>query len=71
MKSRGGKIINIGSIAGDSPECFPSPYTTSKHAIRGLTEITASMVGNMEFRSLLKIRNTMVERGQMVDQTGR
>ena len=41
MKSRGGKIINIGSIAGDSPRMFSSPYTTSKHAIRGLTKSAA------------------------------
>ena len=41
MKSRGGKIINIGSIAGETPRMFSSPYTTSKHAVRGLTKSAA------------------------------
>ena len=41
MKSRGGKIINIGSIAGETPRMFSSPYTTSKHAVKGLTKSAA------------------------------
>ena len=41
MKTRGGKIINIGSIAGETPRMFSSPYTTSKHAVRGLTKSAA------------------------------
>ncbi|KAL9191270.1 hypothetical protein ACHAXT_000976 [Thalassiosira profunda] len=33
----GGRIINIGSIAGESPRLHSIPYTTSKYAIGGLT----------------------------------
>ena len=63
MKSRGGKIINIGSIAGDSPRMFSSPYTTSKHAIRGLTK-SAALDGRKYGISVscLNPGNTMVER---------
>ena len=63
MKSRGGKIINIGSIAGESPRMFSSPYTTSKHAVRGLTKSAA--LDGREYGisvSCLNPGNTMVER---------
>ena len=63
MKSNGGKIINIGSIAGDSPRMFSSPYTTSKHAVKGLTKSAA--LDGREFGisvSCLNPGNTMVER---------
>ena len=33
----GGRIINIGSIAGESPRLHSVPYTTSKYALGGLT----------------------------------
>ncbi|KAL7541939.1 hypothetical protein ACHAXR_011400 [Thalassiosira sp. AJA248-18] len=33
----GGRIINIGSIAGESPRLHSIPYTTSKYALGGLT----------------------------------
>ena len=63
MKSKGGKIINIGSIAGESPRMFSSPYTTSKHAVRGLTKSAA--LDGREYGisvSCLNPGNTMVER---------
>lgn len=37
MNSNGGRIINIGSIAGESPRLHSVPYTTSKFAMGGLT----------------------------------
>jgi NAD(P)-dependent dehydrogenase (short-subunit alcohol dehydrogenase family) len=40
MKSqtpRGGRIINNGSISAHAPRPFSSPYTSTKHAITGLT----------------------------------
>jgi len=33
----GGRIVNIGSIAGESPRLHSVPYTTSKYALGGLT----------------------------------
>ena len=44
MKSqspRGGRIINNGSISAHTPRPFSSPYTSTKHAITGLTRSTA------------------------------
>lgn len=41
MKSQdpqGGRIINNGSISATTPRPFSAPYTTSKHAITGLTK---------------------------------
>eukprot|EP00545_Synedropsis_sp_CCMP1620_P005520 CAMPEP_0119014210 /NCGR_PEP_ID=MMETSP1176-20130426/9416_1 /TAXON_ID=265551 /ORGANISM="Synedropsis recta cf, Strain CCMP1620" /LENGTH=243 /DNA_ID=CAMNT_0006967361 /DNA_START=23 /DNA_END=750 /DNA_ORIENTATION=+ len=37
----GGRIINIGSISSDAPRPDSAPYTTSKFAIRGLTQSLA------------------------------
>lgn len=37
----GGRIINIGSIAVDRPRADAAPYTTSKHAVAGLTRSLA------------------------------
>lgn len=34
----GGRIINNGSISAMTPRLFSAPYTTSKHAISGLTK---------------------------------
>jgi len=34
---RGGRIINNGSISAHAPRPFSSPYTSTKHAITGLT----------------------------------
>ena len=44
MKSqtpRGGRIINNGSISAHTPRPHSSPYTSTKHAITGLTKSTA------------------------------
>ncbi len=38
---RGGRIINNGSISAHAPRPFSSPYTSTKHAITGLTKSTA------------------------------
>ncbi|MEE8045483.1 MAG: SDR family oxidoreductase [Dehalococcoidia bacterium] len=40
-KQGGGKIINIGSIAAQKPRHSSAPYTTSKHAVWGLTQSLA------------------------------
>jgi NAD(P)-dependent dehydrogenase (short-subunit alcohol dehydrogenase family) len=37
---RGGRIINNGSISADRPRPHSAPYTTTKHAITGLTKST-------------------------------
>jgi len=41
QKPRGGRIINNGSISAHAPRPFSSPYTSTKHAITGLTKSTA------------------------------
>jgi NAD(P)-dependent dehydrogenase (short-subunit alcohol dehydrogenase family) len=44
MKSqdpKGGRIINNGSISAHTPRPNSSPYTSTKHAITGLTKATA------------------------------
>jgi NAD(P)-dependent dehydrogenase (short-subunit alcohol dehydrogenase family) len=38
---RGGRIINNGSISAQAPRPNSSPYTSTKHAITGLTKSTA------------------------------
>lgn len=38
---RGGRIINNGSISAHAPRPFSAPYTSTKHAISGLTRSTA------------------------------
>lgn len=40
-QENGGRIINNGSISATTPRLFSAPYTTSKHAIRGLTKSLA------------------------------
>jgi NAD(P)-dependent dehydrogenase (short-subunit alcohol dehydrogenase family) len=37
----GGRIINNGSISAHTPRPFSSPYTSTKHAITGLTKATS------------------------------
>ena len=37
---RGGRIINNGSISAHAPRPFSSAYTSTKHAITGLTKST-------------------------------
>ena len=38
---KGGRIINIGSISSRMPRMNSAPYTSSKHAVIGLTKSTA------------------------------
>ncbi|GAA5915658.1 hypothetical protein JCM6882_002376 [Rhodosporidiobolus microsporus] len=38
---QGGRIINNGSISAYAPRPFSAPYTTTKHAISGLTKSTS------------------------------
>lgn len=38
---RGGRIINNGSISAHTPRPFTAPYTSTKHAITGLTKSTS------------------------------
>lgn len=38
---RGGRIINNGSISSHTPRPNSAPYTASKHALIGLTKVTA------------------------------
>ena len=38
---RGGRIINNGSISAHTPRPFSSPYSSTKHAITGLTKCIA------------------------------
>ncbi len=38
---RGGRIINNGSISAHAPRPFSSPYTSTKHAVTGLTKSTS------------------------------
>ncbi len=41
QEPRGGRIINNGSISAHSPRPDSAPYTASKHAITGLSKVTA------------------------------
>lgn len=41
VNKEGGRIINIGSISSESPRPDSAPYTTSKFAVRGLTQSLA------------------------------
>jgi len=40
-KQGGGRIINNGSISATTPRLFSAPYTSTKHAITGLTKSLA------------------------------
>ena len=41
QQPRGGRIINNGSISAHAPRPNSAPYTSSKHAITGLTKATS------------------------------
>ncbi len=41
QRPRGGRIINNGSISTHAPRPNSAPYTTTKHAITGLTKSTS------------------------------
>lgn len=38
---QGGRIINNGSISADRPRPNSAPYTSTKHAVTGMTKSTA------------------------------
>jgi len=38
---QGGRIINNGSVSAHAPRPFSSPYTSTKHAVTGLTKSTS------------------------------
>ena len=38
---RGGRIVNNGSISAHTPRPFSAPYTSTKHAITGLTKASS------------------------------
>ncbi|WP_127092009.1 SDR family oxidoreductase [Aquabacter cavernae] len=38
---RGGRIINNGSISATAPRPYSAPYTSTKHAVTGLTKSTS------------------------------
>jgi NAD(P)-dependent dehydrogenase (short-subunit alcohol dehydrogenase family) len=40
-RQRGGRIINIGSISAQRVRPHSAPYSTSKHGLWGLTQVTA------------------------------
>jgi NAD(P)-dependent dehydrogenase (short-subunit alcohol dehydrogenase family) len=41
QEPRGGRIINNGSISAHAPRPWSSPYTSTKHAVTGLTKSTS------------------------------
>ena len=41
QKPKGGRIINNGSVSAHAPRPFSAPYTSTKHAITGLTKSTS------------------------------
>ena len=41
QQPRGGRIINNGSISAHAPRPNSAPYTSTKHAITGLTKVTS------------------------------
>ena len=73
QKPKGGRIINNGSIAAFSPRPGTAPYTTSKHAISGLTKsisldgrkdnIVCSQIdiGNAETKLTKSFKNGIVQ----------
>jgi len=64
-KQGGGRIINVGSIAAQRVRPHSAPYSTSKHGLWGLTQVTA--LEGREYGiscGALHPGNTMVERRQ-------
>jgi NAD(P)-dependent dehydrogenase (short-subunit alcohol dehydrogenase family) len=55
---KGGRIINNGSISAHAPRPFSAPYTSTKHAITGLTKSIS-----------LDCRNDNIACGQIHDQS--
>ncbi|SDI34698.1 2-deoxy-D-gluconate 3-dehydrogenase [Alteribacillus persepolensis] len=51
MKQNGGKIINVASALAFASDKNCPPYTTSKHAIVGLTKVFANEVGKYNIQT--------------------
>ena len=68
MKSqqpRGGRIINNGSIAAHSPRPNSAPYSSTKHAITGLTKATSLDGRKYDIAcGQIDIGNALTEMGQ-------
>ena len=68
MKSqtpRGGRIINNGSIAAHSPRPNSAPYSSTKHAITGLTKATSLDGRKYDIAcSQIDIGNALTEMGE-------
>jgi len=66
VKAGGGRILNIGSISAQRARMHSAPYTTSKFAIWGLTQLTqATALDGREHgitASCLHPGNVLVER---------
>jgi NAD(P)-dependent dehydrogenase (short-subunit alcohol dehydrogenase family) len=72
-RQRGGRIINIGSISAQRVRPFSAAYSTSKHGLWGLTQVTALEgreygitcgclhPGNVEVETLAQARRTSLE----------
>lgn len=60
---KGGRIINNGSISAHAPRPFSAPYTSTKHAITGLTK-TISLDGRKDDIACgqIDIGNALTER---------
>ncbi|MFI8480105.1 SDR family oxidoreductase [Pseudomonas sp. NPDC078700] len=62
QQPQGGRIINNGSISAHTPRPFTAPYTSSKHAVLGLTKSLA--LDGREFNiacSQIDIGNALTE----------
>ena len=62
QQPQGGRIINNGSISAHAPRPFSAPYTSSKHAVLGLTKSLA--LDGREFNiacSQIDIGNALTE----------
>ena len=80
MKSqtpRGGRIINNGSISAHAPRPNSAPYTSTKHAVTGLTKSTALdgrkydiACGQIDIGNAATTRNEDTARGRL-QATGR
>lgn len=69
-KQGGGRIINIGSISAQRVRPGSAPYSTSKHGLWGLTQVTALEGRDFGIAcSCLHPGNTRVERRQTTGKT--
>jgi len=74
---RGGRIINNGSISAHAPRPFSAPYTSTKHAITGLTRSSSLdgraydiACGQLDIGNAATERNTDTSVGRL-QATGR